>query len=715
MKRLFLSLFMTASVWTLHAGSDTLSLKSIFLENKFAVQSVPGFNVMNDGKTFTKIEKSGNTASINAYDLQSGTFLRTIFQTSDVAFTNTIWSQDESKILLLSKPTPIYRRSVKHDVTIVSGGQLLALPHQQVLHPTFNPQGTKVAYVYENNLYIYDITAKKVTAITKDGKWNHIINGNCDWVYEEEFGFSQAYEWSPTGDYLAYYRFDESKVKEFSMDYYWDGDNYPDRYTFKYPKAGEANSVVNIYVYNVNTQQSVKSNIGKETDIYIPRIKWIHENNLGAYHLNRHQNHLNILAIDPVSGSSKTFYEEKNQYYIDINDNVAFLDNGNKMIYTSEKSGYNHLHIWDAVAKKDVQLTKGNWEIDKLVSIDTKSNEVYFTAGKNDPLNREFYSVNYKSQKSQELINQPGMLSISPCNGNNYFLVKHQTNTKVPEFFLIDKKGNIVRNLQDNAKLQQTVANYTLGKVHYTTIPANGTVLNAYQILPADFDSTKKYPVLMYQYSGPGSQQVLNQFQLDSYMWHQYLAQKGYIVTVVDGRGTGARGEHFKKQTYLQLGKLESDDQIAAAQYLANQKYVDASRIGIWGWSYGGFMSSICIMKAPETFKTAIAVAPVTNWRFYDNIYTERYMRTPQENPQGYDDNAPEQMAANLKGNYLLIHGLGDDNVHFQNAAVMTRQLIEHGKQFESTYYPNGNHGIGGGKIRYQLYQKMTNYILNNL
>lgn len=701
------------------SAQQKITLENIYLDNVFTSKSIPGFNVMKNGISFSKIERKGDQSVVSIYDLKSGKHQKILYTNpvklpiSDIHF-----NKAENKILIFSNAQNIYRRSILYNVYIVDlqKNTLDTLFREKVLHARFNPDGTKVAYVYSNNLFVYDLQNKQTIQITSDGKEQSIINGNCDWVYEEEFGFSRAFEWSGDGNYLAYYKFDESKVKEFTMTYYDDNANYPRYYTFKYPKAGEANSLVSIHTYHLPTATHHVMQTGSDTDIYIPRIKWASASKLIMYRLNRLQNKLEMLMADPSRGDATVFYEETNQYYIDINDNITFINDGNQMVFTSEMNGFNHLYLYDGSTKISKALTSGSWDLDELVAFDENKNEVYYTAGKESPLTRQFYKLNIKTNVEKQLTNREGLHQITPCQGLKYFVVKHQSIHQVPTFQLADANGKKVRVLEENLTLSDKLKKYNLGKVEFFTVPnAVGINLNAYRILPPNFDEQTKYPVLMYQYSGPGSQQVLNKMQLDSYFWHQYLAQEGYIIVVVDGTGTGGRGEEFKKKTYLQLGNLESNDQIDAAKHLASLPYVDANRIGIWGWSYGGFMSSTCILKAPDLFKAAIAVAPVTNWRFYDNIYTERYMRTPQENPKGYDDNAPEKMAANLKGSFLLIHGLGDDNVHFQNAAVLTNQLIKNGKQFQSEYYPNGNHGIGGGIVRYQLYQRMTQFIKQNL
>lgn len=712
-----LALLCTSTVW----AQAPLSLEEIFTTSKYRAQSVPGFNAMDDGIHYLKIDEEDGKSIVNKYDLNSDQLQGKVYvhNAESGSLTDYQLNAFNSYILTYSNPQYIYRRSVLYNVSIVrlaDGTSVTLQDGEKVLHASFSPQGDKVAYVYENNLWMYDIIKKATTQITTDGKFNHIINGNCDWVYEEEFGFSKAYQWSPDGMHIAFYKFDESEVKEFTMQYFIEGNNYPHNYTFKYPKAGEDNSVVNIYTYHIAKGNTQKIDIGTETDQYIPRIKWASDHDLCIFRLNRHQNHLELLYANPLDGTSKVVYDETNQYYIDIHDNIYFFQNGSKILLTSEMNGYNHLYIHDVKSKKSKAITSGNWDLDNLVAVDEKRQIAYFTAGMQSPLERQFYKVSLKNGKINTIVSEAGWHTITACNGNKYFMVKHQSTQKAPNYRLTDANGKTVRWLEKNEALQATLAHENLGELSFFQVPnGEGVMLNAYMITPPDFNKSKKYPVLMYQYSGPGSQQVANKYQLDSYMWHQYLAQQGYIIVVADGTGTGGRGEEFKKKTYLQLGNLESNDQITVARHLASQHYVDAGRIGIWGWSYGGFMSSTCLFKAPDIFKAAIAVAPVTNWRFYDNIYTERYMRTPQENPEGYDNNAPEKMAKNLKGNFLLIHGLADDNVHFQNAAVLTAQLIKNNKQFRSEYYPNANHGIGGGRVRYQLFKRMTDFILEEL
>lgn len=712
-----------SSILTFSQGRKQIVLEDIWQNGTFAAKNVPGFNALKDGKHYTQLDESGDEQQINIYDLASGKKNKTLLtkKTSDEIgeIGEYSLSNDEQKIMLLTYPEPIYRRSILHKVWILdlktSSRQLL--DNEPVLHATFNPQGTKVAFVKSNNLYIKDLSTGNLTAVTRDGEKNKIINGNCDWVYEEEWEFTRAYDWSPDGNYLAWYRFDESGVKEYTIPFYEEGDSYPRLYTYKYPKAGEANSVVTIHIFDVKNGNIALAQTGPEKDQYIPRIKWAgNTGKLCVYRMNRLQNKLELLLTDAVTGNAEIIYSEENPYYIEINDNLTFLPDGTSFAFTSERDGFNHLYKWNFIKKELTQLTHGGWDVDQVVGVDQVEKCVYYTAGVTTPLERKLYKTDWNGKQTKCLTPADGTHEITPCAGFKYFLDKHSRMNTVPVYSLINNDGAKVKVLEDNKALKQTMSSYALSMVSSLQIPnGTGDMLNAWMIKPANFDPSKKYPVLLYQYSGPGSQEVDDKFPVKDYFWYQMLAQKGYIIVCADGTGTGGRGEKFKKKTYLQLGKYESDDQIAVGKYMAKQDYVDAGRIGIWGWSYGGFMSSICILKGADVFKTAIAVAPVTNWRFYDNVYTERYMRTPATNASGYDENAPEKMAAKLKGNFLMIHGTADDNVHYQNAVVFTDQLIKANKQFQAEYYPNKNHSIYGGVTRLQLYRRMTDFILKNL
>lgn len=700
-----------------------IALEDIWQKGTFTIKDVPGFNALSDGKSYTQLDDDGVLQEINIYDLEKGRKNKTLLKNNtdedaNGAIVDYTFSNDEQKILLFTEPLPVYRRSVLYKVWVcdLKTGKRKQVDEDPVMHATFNPQGTKVAFVKSNNLYIRDLQTDQLIAVTTDGVVNKIINGNCDWVYEEEFEFSRAYQWSPDGNYLAYYRFDESQVKEYTIPFY-DSGNYPRLYTYKYPKAGELNSEVGIYIYDLNLNKAVVTQTGDEKDQYIPRIRWSYKNNeLCIYRLNRLQNKLDLLLANAATGDTRLIYSEENKYYIEINDNLLFLPDGFSFVFTSEREGYNRLYRWNWEQQELLRLTDGAWDVKEVLGIDEKKACVYYTAAVESPMEKKLYQIGWNGKSGLCLTPQKGTHDITPCAGFRYFLDKYSSLNNVPVFSLIDNKGKKVRVLEDNKALQQIMDQYALSTISTLQILNDeGELLNAWMIKPADFDPAKKYPVLLYQYSGPGSQEVRDRFPIGNYFWHQMMAQNGYIIVCADGTGTGGRGEKFKKKTYLQLGKYESDDQIAVGKYMVSQNYVDNNRIGIWGWSYGGFMSSTCILKGADVFKTAVAVAPVTNWRFYDNIYTERYMRTPQQNQSGYDDNAPERMADRLKGNLLIIHGTADDNVHFQNAAVLTDKLIKANKQFESEYYPNKNHGIYGGVTRLQLFRRITDYLLRNL
>jgi dipeptidyl-peptidase 4 len=708
---------------TASAQSKLITLEDLWRDGTFSSKSVPGFNALPDGEHYTDLSNEGGKQSIRIKNLRDGKESGILYNGS-LNVDEYIISDKRDRLLLLTEGQNIYRRSVLHKAYIydVASGREALLDMEKVLHPTFSPDGSKVAFVKDNNLYYTDLSDGHTVQITKDGERNKVINGNCDWVYEEEFEFTRAYEWSPNGESIAFYRFDERNVPEYTMTVY---DNlYPTPYQYKYPKAGEDNSTVQIRIYDLSDKTTVRADVAAgehPQDYYVPRIKWTKDpSKLLVYKMNRRQNKLSLLLTDVESGNSKSIYDETNKSYIEINDNMHFLKDGYSMVFTSERNGWNQVYLANWRNSKDNglwALSPKGIDVDALVGVDDAAGIAYYTMADRNGLERKLYATSLYDKKSTRCLTpQSGVHAITPIEGNRYFLDRFSMLNTPPVYQLLDAQGRVVRTLEDNAKLKVKMSEYKLGKMELIEVEgAGGAKLNAWRILPPDFDPKKKYPVLMYQYSGPGSQEVADRFPIRDYFWHHMLAQKGYIIVCADGRGTGFRGEAFKKKTYLQLGKYESDDQIAVAKYLGTLPYVDKSRIGIWGWSYGGFMSSTCIMKGADVFKTAVAVAPVTNWRYYDNIYTERYMRKPSENKEGYDANAPETMASKLKGKFLLIHGTGDDNVHFQNSVMLVNNLIKEGKEFDSEYYPNKAHGISGGSTRLHLYGRMTKFILENL
>ena len=702
------------------AQEKMIQLEDIWASRTFSPEWVWGINSMNDGVHYSSLNYGENNVYITQYSYETGDSISTIVDSKDldgISFSDYSFSEDEKKVLLPTETESIYRYSTRSNYYVYDRETKIAeeLSEGKQRLAQFSPDASKVAFVKENNIFIKDIINNTELQVTFDGEINKIINGATDWVYEEEFAFDNGMQWNASGNKIAYYRFDEENVPEFSMDLFTD--LYPSQSQFKYPKAGETNSTVELFIYDLDSNKTIKANINSEEEFYIPRIKWtLDENVLSVQRMNRHQNQLDFILVDAKDGSSKTIFTENDAAYIDVTDNLTFLNDGKYFIWTSEKSGYNHIYLYNLKGKQVRQITKGNYDVTDFYGIDESNNTVYFASSERSPMHRDVYAVQLNGKNKKTLTNQIGTNSATFSTNYKYFINQY-SNANTPYYFsLFDAKGNEVRMLKDNSNLNNRLAEYALSQKEFFNFKTTeGIDLNGWMMKPHNFDETKQYPVFMYLYGGPGSQQVTDSWGGSNFLWYQMLTQQGYIVACVDNRGTGARGSEFKKCTYQQLGKLETEDQIEANRYLANLSYVDSSRIGIFGWSYGGYMSSLCLLKGANEFKMAIAVAPVTNWRYYDSIYTERYMRTPQENASGYDDNSPINHVEKLKGKYLLIHGSADDNVHFQNTMEMTNALVNANKQFDLFIYPNKNHGIYGGYTRLHLFTKMTNFIKENL
>lgn len=673
--------------------------------------------------TVLNFDRTTRSMQIDLYDFATLNKVATLLNSKDhkelaEGIDSYSFSSDEKMILIASNSNQIFRHSFTADYFLYNTvtKELTKLFGGQVQEPTLSPDGKKIAYAKENNLFVLDIATKKSIQITADGKKNAVINGITDWVYEEEFAFVRAFDWSADSKKIAFIRFDESEVPEFSMSVFHK-DLYPKVETFKYPKAGEKNSVVSLHIYDVNSASKKDINLSNYSDFYIARMKWTNDANvLCAQVLNRHQDNLDLLFIDGNSGTTKVVLNEKDKAYIDVTDNLTFLKD-NSFIWTSEKDGFNHIYLYDNTGKLKNQVTKGNWEVTNYYGFDEKNKTVFYQSVENGSINRDVYRISIDGKNKTRLTSQTGT-SKATFSPNFQFFINTYSSASQPTVYTLNdsKSGKSIKSIEDNTALVTKLKAYSLPtKEFFVLKTSKGNELNAWILKPSNFDASKKYPVLMYQYSGPGSQQVNNDWNSADDYWFSMLTQQGYIVACVDGRGTGFKGAAFKKCTQKELGKLEVEDQIDAAKVLGSYSYVDATRIGIWGWSYGGFMASNCIMKGADVFKTAVAVAPVTNWRFYDSIYTERYMQTPQENASGYDDNSPINHVDKLKGKLLLIHGSGDDNVHVQNSMQMMEALIQANKQFDSQIYPDNNHGIYGGKTRIQLFNKITNFIKENL
>jgi len=717
MKKLLTLLLAILIITPTFAQKRDITLDDLWQNYTFYPSYIGGFNSMNDGEHYSTMEKTEKGQEIIKHQFKDGKKVRTLFSSADFdiqGINNYTFSNDEKQLLLSTETEKIYRHSSKSAYYIynIFTDKLKKLTDDKVMYATFSPNGEKVAYVFDNNLYIKNIRSEKITQVTTDGKKNHIINGASDWVYEEEFALIRSFEWSKNGDYLAYYKFDESNVKEFSMDLF-KGGLYPTQEVFKYPKAGEDNSVVKIYTYNVKEAQSTFIYTEKDYE-YFPRIKWTNSpGKLVILAMNRHQNELDFIVANANDGSNKILFTEKDKYYIDINDNLTFLPEDN-FIWTSEKDGFNHVYLKDFEGG-EIQITKGDWEVTSFHGVDSDKMEIYYTSTEDGSINRSLFVQNLDTDEKRKLSTNLGTNSASFSNGLKYYMNSISTANSAPKFTLHKADGTQLKVLEDNAEFETKMEDFNLSEKEFFTIKTEDAELNAWMIKPPDFDKNKEYPLYMFLYGGPGSQQVTNSFGWTNYYWYQMLAQKGYIVACVDNRGTGGKGAEFKKMTYKELGKYETIDQINAAKYFGSLSYINANRIGIQGWSYGGYMSSLAITKGADVFSLAIAVAPVTNWRYYDNIYTERYMQTPQENASGYDENSPINHVDKLKGNYLLVHGSADDNVHVQNTMEMISALVKANKQFDLFIYTDKNHGIYGGNTRYHLYKKMTVFILDNL
>jgi len=678
-------------------------------------------------------------------------------------------SSDEKFMVVQYEMQQVYRHSftAKCYVVDLQNHKIAYIP-ERMRYPTLSPDNKRIAYVKNNNVFIYDLLAAKETQITTDGEENKIINGAVDWVYEEEFTMDNGMRWSPSGGFLAFYHFDESKVKEFSMDMFNSKSLYPSQTQWKYPKAGEDNAKVDVHIYCLNDQQTRIANTSSEKDQYLPRIQWTQTDAfLSIQRLNRWQNHWELLFCNPLNGDCGLILEEVDSAYVEITDNLTFIPKTTQFIYSSEKSGFNHLYLHDyseciekgkvspncaATQRYSKAITTGNFDVIRFLGYVDANKCVIYSSSEQSMIEDHVYSVGLNG-KGKKRLTEPGFnYNVSLGPNAIYYTESRSNNSNLPivEHRIKRMDGKWSKEVELNTAWSEKMKSMNLGQVKFDDYATDTSVsgywktefwhlaaqngwdaktaiaqytihqqlLNkqiTYTIYPPNFDATKKYPVLMFVYGGPGSNQVRNQFGSRNFFYHQYLASQGYLISVVDNRGTGRKGAIFKKSTYLELGLLESTDHAYAAKQMSTIPYVDTSRIGIWGWSFGGYMSSSAITKHSDVFKAAVAVAPVTHWKFYDNIYTERYLRRPIDNPLGYENNSPLNFTDGIKGNYLLIHGTGDDNVHWQNSAEMINAMIKSGAQYDSEVYPNRNHGIGDKAASYHLYRRMTNFILEKL
>ena len=704
----------------LNAQNSSLDLGDLW-EGKYDAERLESLRSMNDGIHFTVLEQNeiSESSAIVSYSYanaeERNVLLNSYKFPEKLEISGYTFSKDEQKLLLETLSDPIYRRSKQavYWVYNLKTKKLEKINNEKVQEPLFSPDGSQVAYVYRRNLFVKNLTTQSIIQLTFDGDYQ-TINGITDWVYEEEFGFVRAFDWSPDSKKIVYMRFDESKVPIFSMEVYGNN-NYPFPYMFRYPKAGEENSIVDLFVYELDSR-SKEPILFEENPYYIPRIKFSGgDHSLIIQTMNRHQNELKMWRWDTKNKTFKLLLREYDKAYVSINDDLKFLED-HSFLWTSERDGYKHIYHYDKNGNLLNQVTKGNWEVTALYAYNPYRKEIYYQSVEGSSTERGIFAIKISGKGKRTLQGTKGTNGAAFSKKGSFYIHSYSDESTPPVYTLYQTiKNKPVRELLNNKDLLKTLSYFHFSDKEFSTIEINGFNLNMWMIKPVNFNPKKKYPVLMFQYSGPGSQQVANRWGDARTLWHKDLARKGYIIVCIDGRGTGFKGATFKKLTYLNLVKYETLDQISAAKKLGELPYIDSKRIGIWGWSFGGHMATHCLLTGNDVFSLAIAVAPVTNWRFYDTIYTERFMRTPQENPEGYDLNSPLNYANQLEGKFLIIHGSGDDNVHVQNTMRMIEELIQADKQFEWMIYPDKNHGIFGGNTRKHLYTKMTKFILDNL
>ncbi|MFL9835485.1 S9 family peptidase [Chryseobacterium terrae] len=709
MKKFLLTLTVIAAFQ--NALAQEITLDKIY-SGYYRGKGIAGITSMKNGENYLVIEQGGIAKYSYKTSQKEGNIVDGNFESYE-------FSDDESKILLLKESQPIYRHSFLgiYDVKDLKSGKVLSLNDgKPVQEPRFSPDATKIAFIVDNNLFYQDLNSGKITQITEHGVKNKVLNGLADWVYEEEFGHARLYEWTKNSADILFVKLVETDVPEIYIPIYGKS-LYPSEMRYKYPKAGEKNSVASAHIYHLADGKKTKVNLDSFKNYYIPNvIQTANADEIVLITSQRTQNASDILKVNTKTGEAKKLFTETDDKWIDT-DNVTleFLED-NSFLWASERDGFRHLYWFDKDGKLKKQVTKGNWEVTEYYGYNPKSQEIFVQTTEKGSINKVVSKINIQNGKSQLISNAEGNNDANFSKNYNYFIETSSTAAKPYTFVLKDGNGKQLKELQNNDDQLKKLQADQFAVKEFITIPNNaGDQMNAWIIKPKNFDPNKKYPLFMYQYSGPGSQQVSNSWDNGNALWFEMLAQKGYIIACVDGRGTGYKGSKFKKVTYKNLGKYEIEDQIVAAKWLGNQKYIDKTRIGIFGWSFGGYMASLAMTKGADVFKAGIAVAPVTNWRYYDSVYTERFLLTPQENPAGYDENSPTTYANLLKGKFLLIHGTADDNVHFQNSMEFSEALIQNRKQFEFMAYPDKNHGIYGGQTRPQLYQKMTDFILENL
>ncbi len=725
MKRFLILLSCMFCMFGVQAVRPVLELDSV-VTGKYKAAALPDMKPMLDAKLYSSLDEGGKR--IVSHSFLTGKEADVLIDLTKVKgegpekIAGYELSPTETKMLIWNEKTPIYRRSYLTEYYVYDRKrntiEALSVNGAQ-RNARFSPDGRSIAFVRDNNLFIKRLDFGTEIQVTTDGVRNVVINGATDWVYEEEFMETAAFDWSPDCKFLAYVRFSEKDIPTYSFPLFGAQVNkqkkqkyYPGQYSFKYPSSGESNSVVTVWAFNLQTRSARQMDLPVAEEDYVPRIQFTRfSNQLAVMTLNRSQNTFKMYYANPKSAQSTLILTEQNDTYVDVMlDAIRF--NSNYFTYVSEKDGFRHLYLYGAKGGLQKQLTSGKWDLTRFIGCDTVKNVFYYQSDESDATRREVYSVDLKGKKvcltRRKGVNDAFFNADYSCSVQTWM----DLNTP-PVTTLNDPTGLEVRIIENNKKVRSEVANFGFkDKQFIKVLSADGQQLNGWILKPADFSNDKKYPVVMLQYSGPDSQQALDNFKFD---WEYALAQEGFVVLCVDGRGTGGRGTAFRKSTWAQLGLQETADQIAVAGWVKSQTWADGSRIGIWGWSFGGYMTLMCMTDQANPFKTGIAVAPVCDWHYYNTVYTERFMRMPKENPDGYEKTSPLLRAANLTGNLLLIHGLADDNVRANQSLDMTEALIKAGKQFDMQVYPTSSHSILGDTYRKHLYRKMFDFFKQNL
>ena len=733
MKRFFTLLLLAIFVTGIQA-QQKVTLRDI-AQGTYRAQGISGLKPMLDGERYTQI--SSDHKRIVKYSFKTGEEVGTLFDVTTArdcdlkSFDDYILSPDEKLILIQTETKPIYRHSFTavYYIYNVKNNKMEPLSNngpQQV--PLFSPDGNQIAFVRNNNIYLVKLLfGNSESQVTKDGEYNHVLNGIPDWVYEEEFSFNRAFDFSADSKMIAYVRFDESAVPMFSFPWYkglapekTSYATYPGAYEYKYPKAGEVNSKVSVHTYDIKSHVTRKMDLQIDSDGYIPRIKFTSDpEKLAIMTLNRHQNRLDLYMANPRSGLCKVAIRDEAEQYIKESaySNIKFYPE--HIVMMSEKDGYNHLYLYTIAGNLVKQITKGQFEVTSFLGWDQKANVFYYASNEGSPLRTAIYKIDGKGKKTK-LSTRTGSNSAIFSTNQKYY-INTFSNISTPTLITLnDNRGKELTTLLDNSKLKAQTAQLNMPQKEFFTFrTSSGVELNGWMMKPANFNANKKYPVILHQYSGPGSQQVIDRWGIGSFgdggLFEAYMCDKGYIMVCVDGRGTGGRGAAFEKCTYLQLGVKEAEDQVETARYLGTLPYIDGKRIGIWGWSFGGYNTLMSMSDGSGAFKAGVAIAAPSDWRFYDTVYTERFMRTPKENAEGYDAGSAIKRAPQLKGSLLLIHGTADDNVHYQNCAEYSEALVQAGIQFDMQVYTNRNHGIFGGKTREHLMNRVANFFIQNL